>query len=106
SFLHPHLAARNLSLLNTPPTSQLYTLSLHDALPISRQLTAHDYDAITPFVVILLRGDHGHERQALAVPHLCRPFHGGKVERPLSRQPRQRADRADGRLTPAHPDGL
>ena len=44
--------------------------------------------------------------QALAVPHLCRPFHGQGLERALPEEPCQRADGAFGRLRPADPDRL
>ncbi len=56
--------------------------------------------------------EHTHERkftqagQALAVPHLCRPFDGEGLQRALPAEPRQGPDRALGRLRPADPDGL
>ena len=45
-------------------------------------------------------------RQALADPHLCRPFDGRQVERALSHQSGARADRPVGRLRSADPDRL
>ena len=44
--------------------------------------------------------------QTLAVPHLCRPFHGQGLQRALPEEPRQGSDRAFGRLRPADPDRL
>ena len=56
--------------------------------------------------------EQDHERnvtqagQALAVPHLCRPFHGQGLQRALPAEPRQGPDRALGRLRSADPDRL
>ena len=45
-------------------------------------------------------------RQAVDLPHLCGPFHRGRVERALPQQPRQGPDRPFGRLRSADPDRL
>ena len=56
--------------------------------------------------------ERAHERnftqakQALVVPHLCRPFDRQGLQRALPAEPCQGPDRALGRLRPADPDRL
>src|SRR5207253_10850851 len=48
----PHLLIFTLFFFNDPPTTEIYTLSLHDALPISNELPAGSVVTIEPGVYL------------------------------------------------------
>src|SRR5256886_14914531 len=55
-----HLPFSFFFFFNDTATTEIYTLSLHDALPISRQADDHNDEALQPHADI---HDDGHEEQ-------------------------------------------
>src|SRR5690242_21570521 len=43
---HSHPAVFSIFFLNDPPTTEIYTLSLHDALPISRRAVVDNHHPV------------------------------------------------------------
>src|SRR5690348_18252214 len=91
---HPHPSQPQLLFfLNAPATPAIYTLSLHDALPISRwSRGCHRH---TQGQWLELRASARADRNALDPAGVCSAFHRG--------EPPHAVDRKSTRLNSSHP---
>src|SRR5690606_41570207 len=91
-------------LLQTTPPTDIYTLSLHDALPISPRSGAPRAGAHVPAHARLLRAERARERARRQPPARGRGTPAGAVRRAARRGGRDRRarDRKSTRLNSSH----